>query len=410
MNKPAIPPKLQWSGPGRALQFHLQLFEKVDASMTWLQGEYARMKVTGERAHVLTNDTVPSTYYQRNMLMTSMADIGQMHVADGSTTASERNDWRKFIDKYTSDRTQMTFAREHKMLNAAETHYVSARISNAIQEAAESAEPEILFPTDLPCPAGLIVLEEPLIMEDFHPDTGELVPELWMPIRAIGWEATEVAVITNGETTVKPGISYWVYADEASFQAIHVKAMERLLPEHAEGMNTTLLDMWCCDFSGWAFGTNWKVGDGPTAVLDTNGVEVFSNVGIMRRFLWAYWRWTWQRITVLRQHRTTRPESRQAVRAGRRLDDVNVKVVMLRREWEASQRGTQPDSDPFRYDHQWLVRPHWRRQWFRSLGPARHPDGTFNEDSHRLVWIDGYTKGNPWGPLVVGHVVTSSVR
>ena len=93
-----------------------------------------------------------------------------------------------------------------------------------------------------------------------------------------------------------------------------------------------------------------------------------------------------------------------------KLEDGYVKILRLRRHVEAEARGEKPDSDPLAYDHQWLVRGHPRRQWFPSLGPARNEDGSFNVDSHRLIWIEPFVKGNPYAPLVIGHNVTAVVR
>jgi hypothetical protein len=81
----------------------------------------------------------------------------------------------------------------------------------------------------------------------------------------------------------------------------------------------------------------------------------------------------------------------------------------LRREFEAEQSG-RSETDGFYFDHSWIVRGHWRRQWYPSLGPARNPDGSFNQDSHRLTWIEAHQSGNPMAPLVIGHEVTSAVR
>ena len=92
------------------------------------------------------------------------------------------------------------------------------------------------------------------------------------------------------------------------------------------------------------------------------------------------------------------------------LEDGYVKILRLRREVEAEARGENVDSDEWRRDHQWIVRGHPRRQWFPSLGPARNEDGSFNQDSHRLIWIEPHVAGNPYGPLVIGHNVVAAVR
>ena len=124
----------------------------------------------------------------------------------------------------------------------------------------------------------------------------------------------------------------------------------------------------------------------------------------------SYFRLTWQRLLVTQTYKPSRPEQQHALRAGLKLEDGYIKVVRLRRHVEMEARGERVDGDQLAYDYQWVVRGHPRRQWFPSLGPARNPDGTFNESSHRLIWIDPHVKGNPFGPLVVGNNVTVAVR
>ena len=139
--------------------------------------------------------------------------------------------------------------------------------------------------------------------------------------------------------------------------------------------------------------------------------ETHQTVAYVRRFMLALWRFCWQRILVPETYRPSRHETKRALRAGLTLEDGYVKVLRLRRHVEAELRGETVDAgDPLAYDHQWIVRGHPRRQWFPSLGPARNDDGSFNIDSHRLIWIEPHLKGNPYAPVVIGHNVTAIVR
>jgi len=310
-------------------------------------------------------------------------------------------------------------ATEHEMLNKGETHYISHHISTAVAAAAETADDEPLFPTDLPCPHGLMVFEYPLIFPDLHPVTGAVVPELKMPIRAIGWSTQTVQVRNPDTKLLEPnqGIFYAMYTDIEAWKTLFLTSVQEHLPDEWEAhkdlydtAETTRDSMWCIDTSGWAFGTSWRRGGGDLPREAFEQGEIHDTVARTRRFLLAMWRFEWQRILVPQVHKPSRAEHRQAARVGMKLEDGYIKVLRLRRHVEAEARGEHVSGDQLAYDYQWLVRGHPRRQWFPSLGPARNPDGSFNHDSHRLIWIEPFTKGNPYAPLVVGHAVTSVVR
>ena len=56
-----------------------------------------------------------------------------------------------------------------------------------ISYAADQMEPEPLFHTDMYAPSGLIVLEKPLLVPDYHPRSGEMTDYLHVALRALGW-------------------------------------------------------------------------------------------------------------------------------------------------------------------------------------------------------------------------------
>ena len=66
-----------------------------------------------------------------------------------------------------------------------------------------------------------------------------------------------------------------------------------------------------------------------------------------------------------------------------------VRVIELRRPQHTGERG---DGDR-EYHHQWIVRGHWRQQWY----PARQV--------HRPVWIAPHIKGPDGAPLIGGEKV-----
>ena len=175
-----------WSGPGRALQFHLDLFAKVDRASDWIEAHAGK----GATPNDILN--APNTLRQRLKLMTSMGDNLGVVVMDGKTVATMPDEVNQFYSQYNVARGVGLINHEYNILNRGETHYVSHHITTMIAEAAEQCGDEPLFPTDLPCPNGLMVFEYPLLIPDLHPDTGETVDGLDMPVRAIAWGLGDV--------------------------------------------------------------------------------------------------------------------------------------------------------------------------------------------------------------------------
>jgi hypothetical protein len=76
-----------------------------------------------------------------------------------------------------------------------------------------------------------------------------------------------------------------------------------------------------------------------------------------------------------------------------RVDPKTVRVVSLRRR-------TQPSADAGdgtgrTYDHRWVVRGHWRKQWY----PSRN--------DHLPIWISPHVKGPDGAPLLTGEKVNA---
>ena len=408
---------VMWSGPGRALQAHLDLFRYIDRAHDWLAANAER----GVTAADL--DRAPSTMRQRLRLNSSMAQIlgpdgeGTVDGASLSTQPSE--------DPFTQGNVNRSIGlvnTEWDILNRGETHYISHHITAMSAAAAEQAGDEPLFPTDMPCPQGLMVFEYPLLVPDLHPDTGEIVPDLKMPIRAIAWGQNPAVYALRNDGTDRahphPGIFYALYTDDEAWRTIFLPSVEEALPEEwAEFKDEYLIaytsrdPLWCIDTSGWSYALPWHRSASPSPVAAAASGETHQTVGQVRRFLLALWRFQWQRILVPETHRPTRHEIKRAHRAGIHLEDGYIKVLRLRRHVEAEARGEHVDEgDPLSYDHSWIVRGHPRRQHYATLGPARNPDGSFNVDSHRLIWIDPHQKGNPFVAPIIGHNVTATVR
>jgi len=379
----------QWAGPSRALQFHLDLYDSVTRLWKWAEAH------EGAPVH---EKELPFGLLQRLRLLQS----------------SEAYDGERF--QRIINGTVAGLRGEYEDLALSETHYVSGNVMASVTAAAESAEAEPIFPTDLPCPRGLMVFEFPLMIEEVG-DGGTLDPTTLIPVRAISWSSHEITKLhDDGTISESPGIRYVLYNsfDSMDFDDATVgievggKNKDRQISDVVKA--TQDLQYWVIEQSGWSFGSKWSDA-GWIATDEMTEGQVHGSAAFLRRWLLSYFRWTWQRIIVPTVHRPNRAEMRRGLRGGLTMEDGYIKVMRLRREVEHTARFDRgEESDEFTFDHQFMVRGHWRRQWYKSLGPAKNPDGSFNHDSHRMVWIEPFIKGNPYGPLIIGHDVSAAVR
>jgi hypothetical protein len=91
--------------------------------------------------------------------------------------------------------------------------------------------------------------------------------------------------------------------------------------------------------------------------------------------------------------RTPRPERRRTARAG--LPERDVRIIRLRHNPTGDQRRGQPAETTGAYwRHRWVVRGHWRNQWFPRLA------------DHRPTWIAPHLKGPADAPLLGGTKVS----
>lgn len=398
-----------WSGPSRALQCHLDLF---DAS---------------HREHVLFNNARGGTLslpklvrwvdfaktYSRSPLVidqgTGKVTGGEMlkgsALYDGRSNAEMSMPTMWDNDEMVRVTAQTMWETEHDLLSESTTFYVSAEMIELVTEAAELSEPEPLFVTDLMEPSGLIVLEEPLMLPDLHPVTGEVIDDL-MPIRAIGWRRQEVGKRDGSGST--DGIVLICYDDNKSYNEIYLRKIREIAPELNDEYRLDL-PMGAVEFHPWAFGTEWS------SVLDisqTGQGKIISGVAFMRRWFLALNRLMWQRLLNPEQWHPNRAGQRQYGRV-RGKEAPLATVLYLRRYVEDAQYRKKEDPDVLHnwpYPYRIMVKTHTKRQYFPSLGPARNPDGSFNNESHRRVFILKYPRGPEHLPIRDHWTIQALVR
>ena len=340
--------------------------------------------------------------------------------------------------------------KEVHMLRRAETHYVSAPVIRRITVAADEMEPEPLFPTDLITPYGFAVLEEPIVVNDLHPDTGEVSDFLRVAVRAIGWCPEQVGQVLDPDLVhipgamvrkddgrfgnAGPGVMLFIYSTRDDWNASYRDDIVRAVMKGrvdwdtigvppgtaAEEIRARLMPprstqslphdaLWPMDVCPWRFNTPWKVSPGLAGLVTG---EMDSTVALERKWFLTLMRFCWQRLVVAHREKLTKKASKR-IELARRRPVGEYSVLRLRRieDHREKDHGTGP---PLMVRQ--AVRAHWKRVYCPKLGPARNPDGTFNEDSHRLLWMEkggpgiAYWRGPEDGPIGPLHKATTVVR
>lgn len=318
--------------------------------------------------------------------------------AEESTVAGRE----QFIDtKHSLSTAFSLLGIEQEMLGRATTAYIADPIVRKLNEAAALAEPEPLFPTDLTDMAGFAVLESPILLPDFHPDTGELRSDIQMPIRAFGWcRHDHIEHGPTGDRKVGPGVMIMLYTTPDDYDAIYRPSLARLGvdTERTVGVQRDWLQV--VDALPWAFGVSWASRDS----AEHQDTTVPSSVAVMRRWFLTLMRFCWQTILVPGDDRLSKKVERRWEDLAKRKPLNEYTVLRLRRVVNPALDGApRGQSECWTLNHQVKVRGHWRRQWFRSLGPAYDEKGIWNQASHRLVWIDEFWRGPEDAPIGAMH-------
>lgn len=98
-----------------------------------------------------------------------------------------------------------------------------------------------------------------------------------------------------------------------------------------------------------------------------------------------------QPVTTTSDAEYTRADRRRLAR--RNITTDRVRVIQLRRSSSAGHGESDRE-----YHHQWIVRGHWRQQWYATRGV------------HRPVWIAPHLKGPDGAPLLGGEKVHAWTR
>jgi hypothetical protein len=285
-----------------------------------------------------------------------------------------------------------------------ETVFVSESVMAVVASASRTMEPEPIYATDLLYDHGLLIFQEPIVVSDLHPRTGKLDERLVLPIRAIGWKKSDHVRRKDG--TIGEGVLMIPYTDHDG-RVVFRESMRRLAMEENDeafifAEPPVKRGLMATDFLPWAFGVNWSIGSETEYDFETRTFKgLLSTVGEVRLFFLSLMRFAWQEIVKVQREAVDRPVRREAQRVLKDRDySDGACVLRLRREVNYQARGDSGTPLRFRV----VVRGHWRRQWYRSLGPST------SAEAHRTIWIDPHIRGDEALPIKEKHKVTAITR
>jgi hypothetical protein len=253
-------------------------------------------------------------------------------------------------DKYMQELSQSLAKGAAIALDQAAPIYVAPDVASVWSASHVEFPAEVLLESDLLIPHGFALLPEPVTLPRPHADA--LTPPvaqalLWMTV-------SPAAAEVDGEEV--GGVHTWVLCQERDL------AFDYGLKKRG----------WACV---WADLIRWD----------------HTPIGPDRSFQ-AFWRL--MRQFVPQRERLPRAAARRAAHA-RVPDDRMPTVMRLRRKAPAR---SDPQGGTVEYSCQWPVRPHWRNQWYPSLG------------EHRAKLIPGYVKGPADKPLRHAERVIEFIR
>lgn len=267
------------------------------------------------------------------------------------------------------ERTARQFiAEECARLASATTYFVSAEMTATTEVAARSMPDQPLRVTDLPSAFGFVWFDRPLMVTDANGDTVTLRALVWGPI----------GVADGG--TGRPAWMLTAYTDLDS-DSMRVEAEAEALRE----FRTT--GRWHSPYL-LAHVDSWEVGEGNYGLGTTT----------LRPYAAALWTLIQQPLAYAEPAPAGRASRKRFERAhGRAPDDVIVVTLRRLRRPADGEPMHREDGSPW-YSHRFVVSGHWRNVW--------HP----STQTHRLQWIDAFTKGPESAPLVVKEKVYRLVR
>ena len=264
----------------------------------------------------------------------SDAVIVRLQTVEASTRTFLREVNKAQIDELTADAGKASLS----ALRAAELFTWRSDLAKAALVAGQGLpSPVTLSEGLMPCENGLYLFEAPLHL----PGSG-------YPVSALSWCAFGGYSLVNAYTTTEPS-KLPRFGPLWSFACYVLQHGQDVDVASAEDVR--------------------KVGT-------DNDFDMRKGGGSVNRFLVSSWLWLSQRVMVVGKETGNRASRKLADRAQM---SSSVNVVILRR----ADRSLDPhaDTSAIEWNCQWLVRGHWRQQYYPSTG------------ERRPLWIEPYVKG-----------------
>lgn len=279
-----------------------------------------------------------------------------------------------------------------------DTYYMDRRFCGLVDHAREDLPDDMAYdPQWLLSPDGWLWMGEPVRVPDLLLTDRELTPE-FTAVRAVGWRTIpEGTVVQRGLT---PDTSYVAPASTTHFLFFIAFGDYRAVAEGRQPMDGVAVTAQM-GFGIWSYFTlrpgdtageriarferEMRMRDPSGSYVDEPGRRMSQLHEI--RWLFAALKLMSQRLATRVRVPTARHVRRRAERAGRKVPPY-VDVVTLRRlHHEAIRTGQDRTAEPVDWQWQWIVRGHWRNQWY----PA--------ESAHKPKFIESYVKGPEDRPL-----------
>lgn len=313
--------------------------------------------------------------------------------------------------------TEMVLADEASDLAAASLYILTPQMCDVTVAAAQTLTPEdlaLLAEDDLPSPAGLVVLPQPLLVSAVTGDLGD--------DRAYRWRSpARIQPLSAGRHLRRtvPAVRMSLYHDAhgpvrpdtfIAYESAARAAGTPLPPLILDAMRAVPLGYHATQeqeedlkrFTGAARSTGEATRElYASEGLDENRVTGEYTPGsqiddaddlFMAKFLFAFWRLCEQRIAVTEAAGIPHSARVLADKAGVAPD---VRIIRLRRPVQPGADGPAGGRD---WQHRWVVRMHKVRQWYPS------------EQRHKVLYRGPYIKGPEGKPMLGGEAVHGLIR
>lgn len=330
---------------------------------------------------------------QTRLLEWTESDLGMRYLAGFFQDMNEKHTEQARRDP------RLLMGIQHEMLRLGEPIYVSADVCDLIDNARKTWQPERLLPGDAFAPRGFLLLPRPILIDDMPPTKENPLRATpapgalhgYIPVRAIAWLPLHSEDLSVGAFW----IAFYLHVDDEYELADELGAPSRFdLPgpdggrisreEARKVMPMSVVHQW-----QWSWGStdpwadeNSRAWDDPSRfdVLPEDSLEQLIERSRMQTALMqTIWRIGSQLVPT--RERPQRQWWRDANRKG--IPHREVTVITLRRGREPKEH----DGEGRKITVRFVVRGHWRRQWYPSL------------QDHRQIWVAPYLKGEDHMPL-----------